>query len=141
VTIGVQSLLLVLVAIPFGLDASVRGVALSLVVVMLLTLGISSASFAMGLILQDEDSFAPFIQGVTLPLMLLSGVFLPMALAPGWLRHLSELNPLPHSLDALRDLFHGSLTRGDVAWGTATSLAMAGLLLWWGSRTFARSSA
>jgi ABC-2 type transport system permease protein len=141
VTIGVQSLLLVLVAIPFGLDASVRGVALSLVVVMLLTLGISSASFAMGLILQDEDSFAPFIQGVTLPLMLLSGVFLPMALAPGWLRHLSELNPLTHSLDALRDLFHGSLTSGDVAWGTATSLAMAGLLLWWGSRTFARSSA
>jgi ABC-2 type transport system permease protein len=141
VTIGVQSLLLVLVAIPFGLDASVRGVALSLVVVMLLTMGISSASFAMGLILQDEDSFAPFIQGVTLPLMLLSGVFLPMALAPGWLRHLSELNPLTHSLDALRDLFHGSLTSGDVAWGTATSLAMAGLLLWWGSRTFARSSA
>src|SRR5689334_2639438 len=48
VTIGVQSALLVLVAIPFGLDASVGGVLLSLLVVMLLTLGVSSASFAMG---------------------------------------------------------------------------------------------
>ncbi len=141
VTIGVQSLLLVLVAIPFGLNASVGGVAVALVVIMLLTLGISSASFSMGLILKDEDSFAPFIQGVSLPLLLLSGVFLPMALAPAWLRHLSDLNPLTHSLDALRDLFHGSLTSSDVAWGTAVSLAIAGLLLWWGSRTFQRSSA
>jgi ABC-2 type transport system permease protein len=141
VTIGVQSLILVLCAVPFGLHASVAGVALSLLVVCFLTLGIASASFAMGLILKDEDSFAPFIQGITLPLMLLSGVFLPMALAPSWLRHLSQVNPLTHSLDALRDLFHGSFSTADVAWGTAASLLIAGLLLWWGSRTFARSSA
>jgi ABC-2 type transport system permease protein len=141
VTIGVQSTLLVLAAIPFGLDASAGGVTLALLVIMLLTLGVSSASFAMGLILKDEDSFAPFIQGVSLPLLLLSGVFLPMALAPSWLRNLSKVNPLTHSLDALRALFHGTLSSSDVAWGTAASLAMAGLLLWWGSRTFARSSA
>jgi ABC-2 type transport system permease protein len=140
-TIGVQSVILVLVAIPFGLDASVAGVTLAVLVIMLLTLGISSASFAMGLILKDEDSFAPFIQGVSLPLLLLSGVFLPMALAPSWLRHLSQVNPLTHSLDALRDLFHGTLTTTDVAWGTASSLAIAGLLLLWGSRTFAKTSA
>ena len=141
VTIGVQSTLLVLAAIPFGLDASFGGVTLAVLVIMLLTLGISSASFAMGLILKDEDSFAPFIQGVSLPLMLLSGVFLPMALAPSWLRNLSKVNPLTHSLDALRALFHGTITSSDVAWGTAASLAIAGLLLWWGSRTFAKTSA
>lgn len=141
VTIGVQSTILVLVALPFGLDASGVGVTLAVLVIMLLTLGISSASFAMGLILKDEDSFAPFIQGVSLPLLLLSGVFLPMALAPSWLRHLSQVNPLTHSLDALRALFHGTLTTADVAWGTASSLAIAGLLLLWGSRTFAKTSA
>jgi ABC-2 type transport system permease protein len=141
IQIGAQSLILVVAAIPFGLDASVGGVAISLLVVMLLTMGISSASFALGLILKDEDSFAPVIQGVTLPLMLLSGVFLPMALAPSWLRHLSEVNPLTHSLDALRDLFHGSFSTSDVAWGTFASLAIGFLLLWWGSRTFAKSSA
>jgi ABC-2 type transport system permease protein len=141
ITAGAQSLLLCVAAIPFGLHASVGGVAIALVVVMFLTAGISSASFALGLILKDEDSFAPMMQGVTLPLMLLSGVFLPMALAPGWLRHLSEINPLTHSLDALRDLFHGSFTTSDVAWGTAASVVTAGLLLWWGSRAFAKSSA
>jgi ABC-2 type transport system permease protein len=140
VTIGVQSALLVLVAIPFGLDASVGGVVVSLLVVMLLTLGVSSASFAMGLILKDEDSFAPMVQGVSLPLMLLSGVFLPMALAPSWLKHLSQANPLTYTLDGMRALFHGELTSQDVLVGTACSLALAGLLSWWGSRAFARSS-
>jgi ABC-2 type transport system permease protein len=141
ITAGVQSLILCVAAIPFGLHASFGGVVIALVVVMLLTLGISSASFALGLILKDEDSFAPMMQGVTLPLMLLSGVFLPMALAPDWLRHLSEINPLTHSLDALRDLFHGSFDTSDVAWGTSLSVVVAGLLLWWGSRAFAKSSA
>ncbi|MDP9181246.1 MAG: ABC transporter permease [Actinomycetota bacterium] len=140
VSIGVQALILCLVAIPFGLDASVGGVALSVVVIMLLTLGVSSASYAGGLILKDEDSFAPLIQGVSLPAMLLSGVFLPMALAPDWLRHLSQANPLTYSLDALRALFHGDLMSRAVAIGTSASLAMAGLLLWWGSRAFQRSS-
>jgi ABC-2 type transport system permease protein len=140
VTIGVQSLILCLFAIPFGLDASLGGVTLSILVIMLLTLGVSSASYAGGLILKDEDSFAPLIQGVSLPAMLLSGVFLPMALAPDWLRHLSQANPLTYSLDALRALFHGDLTSQDVVVGTSASLAMAGLLLWWGSRAFQRSS-
>jgi ABC-2 type transport system permease protein len=140
VTVGVQSLVLVVVAIPFGLDPSVGGVVLSVLVIMLMTLGISSASFAMGLILKDEDSFAPMVQGVTLPLMLLSGVFLPMALAPGWLRHLSEANPLTYTLDGMRALFRGEVTSSDVALGAAFSLVLAALLTWWGSRAFARNS-
>src|SRR5439155_24658460 len=52
-TIAVQSVLLVLVAIPFGLDPSWAGVASSLVLICLLAIGISAASYAMGLILKD----------------------------------------------------------------------------------------
>jgi ABC-2 type transport system permease protein len=33
---------------------------------------------------------------VALPLLLLSGILLPMSLAPGWLNFLSNLNPLRH---------------------------------------------
>jgi len=141
VTIGVQSVLLVVVAIPFGLSASVGGVTLAILVTMLLTLGISSASFAMGLILKDEDSFAPVVQGISMPAMLLSGVFLPMALAPAWLKRLSEANPLTYSLDALRALFHGNLTNTDVVLGVGITMALAGLLSWWGSRAFQRTTA
>jgi ABC-2 type transport system permease protein len=141
VTIGVQALLLTLVALPFGLDASIGGVVLSLLLVMVLALGMASASYAMGLILKDEDSFAPFIQGVTLPLLLLSGVLLPLSLAPGWLKHVSEVNPLSYSVDALRALFRGDLGNSDVLIGAGLTVVLAGLLAWWGSRAFQKSSA
>jgi len=85
VTIAVQGAVLIAVAIPFGLDPSWGGVAVSLACICVLAIGISAASYAMGLILKDEDAFAPFIQGVSLPLLLLSGVLLPMSLAPAWL--------------------------------------------------------
>jgi ABC-2 type transport system permease protein len=141
VTIGVQALLLTVVALPFGLDASVGGVALSLLLVMVLALGMSAASYAMGLILKDEDSFAPFIQGVTLPLLLLSGVLLPLSLAPSWLKHVSEANPLAYSVDALRALFRGDFGNADVAVGLSITAVLSALLAWWGSRTFQKTSA
>ena len=140
VTIAVQASLLVLVALPFGLNASWGGSIATIAMVCVLALGISSASYAMGLILKDEDAFAPFIQGVSLPLLLLSGVLLPMTLAPNWLHRVSQVNPLSHVVDASRQLFHGDLN-ATVAWGTGVTFALAGLLAWWGTRTFQRLSA
>lgn len=141
VTIGVQGVLLVLAALPFGLRASWNGIAASVALICLLSLGVSAASYAMGLILKDEDAFAPFIQGVSLPLLLLSGVLLPMSLAPVWLRRASQVNPLTHVVDATRALFRGSFAMSDVAWGTGITVVLAGLLAWWGTRTFQRMSA
>lgn len=141
VTIGVQATLLVLVAVPFGLRPSWGGAAVSILLVCLLSLGLASASYAMGLILKDEDSFAPFVQGVTLPLLLLSGVLLPMALAPRWLRWLSYANPLSYLVDATRALFLGHFSDRDVTVGLAVTAALAAFLTWWGSRSFRQASA
>ena len=141
VTIAVQAVILTVVAVPFGLDADLAGVVLAIALVMLLSLGLTSASYAMGLILKDEDSFAPFTQGITLPVMLLSGVLLPIDLGPSWLRNLSSVIPLKHTLDALRALFRGDFGDRDVLTGTGFTVAVALLLTWWGSRQFQKSSA
>jgi ABC-2 type transport system permease protein len=141
VTLGVQGAVLVLVALPFGLRASWDGVVSALVIICLLAVGVSAASYAMGLILKDEDGFAPFIQGVTLPLLLLSGVLLPMSLAPAWLRHASQVNPLTHVVDATRALFRGDFGDNDVWIGVLVTIALGALLGWWGTRTFQRQSA
>ena len=117
------------------------GIALSIVFVCVLALGMAAASYSMGLILKDEDSFAPFIQGVSLPLLLLSGVLLPMTLAPAWLFHLSQLNPLSRLVTALRSLFVGDYGATDVYVGAAVTVVLAVLLAWWGTRTFQRTSA
>lgn len=141
VTIGVQGVVLVVVALPFGLRASVSGIAASVVIIMLLALGISAASYAMGLILKDEDAFAPFVQGVSLPLLLLSGVLLPMSLAPTWLRRASQVNPLTHVVDATRALFRGDYGSHDVWIGALVTVALGAVLAWWGTRTCQRQSA
>src|SRR5215475_7338798 len=46
VVIGVQAAVLIVVALPFGLRASVSGIVASVVIVCLLALGISAASYA-----------------------------------------------------------------------------------------------
>jgi len=141
VTIGVQAVILVLVAIPFGLEPSWGGVLISIALVCLLSSGMAAASYSAGLILKDEDSFAPLIQGVSLPLLLLSGVLLPMTLAPTWLQNLSKLNPLTYLVDATRSLFVGDIGARDVWVGAIVTAVFAIVLAWWGTRTFQRSSA
>jgi ABC-2 type transport system permease protein len=141
VTIGVQGAVLVLVALPFGLRATWAGMVSSVALICVLALGISAASYAMGLILKDEDAFAPFIQGVALPLLLLSGVLLPMSLAPAWLRHTSQANPLTYVVDASRAMFRGDFADHSVWVGLLVTVALGGLLAWWGTRTFQRQSA
>ncbi|UQX89388.1 ABC transporter permease [Jatrophihabitans telluris] len=140
-TIGVQAVVLVLVAVPFGLRPSWGGVAVSIIAVCVLALGISAASYSMGIILKDEDSFAPFIQGVSLPLLLLSGVLLPMSLAPRWLHDLSKANPLTYLVDGTRSLFVGHFSAGNVTTGVIVTVVLTALLAWWGSRAFGKMSA
>src|SRR5699024_10128000 len=119
-------------ALPFGLRATAWGIASSVILGCFLSLGISAASYAVGLILKDEDSFAPFVQRVSLPLLLLSGILLPMTLAPTWLRRLSEITPLTYVVDANRALFRGDIGDSDVWIGVAIAIALTVLLAWWG---------
>jgi ABC-2 type transport system permease protein len=139
--VGAQSVILVIVAIPFGLKPSWDGVAASLVLICILALGISAASFAIALIVKDEESFAPVVQAVTLPLMLLSGVFLPMSLGPQWLQTASKANPFTHVVDATRLLFDGEFGDPEVLLGVAIAITMGALLAVWGARVFQRQSA
>ena len=78
-TLVVQSLILLLLAIPFGLKPTVSGVFVMLGLVALIGLGMSSLAYAAALALKSEDSYAPLIFTLSLPLLLLSGVLLPLA--------------------------------------------------------------
>jgi ABC-2 type transport system permease protein len=84
--------------------------------------------------------FAPIIQTVLMPLMLLSGVLLPMELAPGWLYTLSRFNPVAHVVDAARVLFGGGAWDGTVlfGWVMAVGTTLAALAV--GARSMRRLS-
>lgn len=137
----VQGIVLVLVAIPFGLRAPVGGVLLGLVVVALLGACFASASYALGLRLKTIDSMASVSNAVALPLLLLSGILLPMTLAPTWLRRISDVNPIRHVVDGARDFFLGNIGSSTSLWGLVIVIGLVSLGVWFGTRTFQRQSA
>jgi ABC-2 type transport system permease protein len=137
----VQALIMIALSIPFGLELDPAGIALSLGVLALLGLAVAPLSYAAALALKSEDAFAPLIQGVTFPLLLLSGILLPMALAPDWLQFLSTINPLTHTVDAVRALFNGEWGQPEIIIGTVVTSVMAVIGVWAASRAFTRANA
>ncbi|MGY1601062.1 ABC transporter permease [Geodermatophilus sp. SYSU D00815] len=140
VVLLVQGTLLVVVSIPLGLRAPLVGVLLTLLVIALLGAAFSAVSYALALTLKSEDAFAPLLNAVVLPVLLLSGILLPMSLAPGWLQGISDVVPLKHVVEGARSLFLGDYTSGTVWWGLGLTAAMAALGWWFGVRRFRRES-
>jgi ABC-2 type transport system permease protein len=136
--IGVQGTVLVAVAYLFGLEAPFAGVVLGVVTAALLGAAFASISYAVALTLKSEDALAPLLNGIALPLLLLSGILLPITAksAPGWLNTLSDLNPLKHVVNGIRAQFNGDIGTATALWGSVITVALVGLGLWFGTRTF-----
>jgi ABC-2 type transport system permease protein len=136
-----QALIMIVLAIPFGLHLDVAGVAVTLGLLALIGLVVAPLSYSAALILKSEDAFAPLVQSLVMPLLLLSGILLPMALAPDWLQTLSNINPLTHAVDAARALFNSDFGNPEIAIGVGITSVLAVLAVWVGARTFSRAAA
>jgi ABC-2 type transport system permease protein len=75
------------------------------------------------------------------PLLLLSGMLLPLEGGPGWMQALSKVNPLTHVVDANRSLFDGVVTDASVAYGWVAALAVLAVGLTVGIRAVRSESA
>ncbi|MDO5629995.1 MAG: ABC transporter permease [Mobilicoccus sp.] len=132
VTLVVQALLIVLVMVPFGFRIYPIGVLLGLVLLGLLGVGISSLSYALAIAVRKQEWMFWVVQQTFLfPLMILSGMLLPLEGGPGWMRALSAVNPLTYVVEATRSLFAGGLAGPDVLWGfvAAGITAAVGLVI------------
>lgn len=79
-------------------------------------------------------------QTLIFPLLILSGMLLPLDEAPGWMRAISVVNPINWVVQAERMLFAGNLGDITVLWGWVAALALAAVGLWVGIRSMRRSS-
>jgi ABC-2 type transport system permease protein len=137
----VQSALLVLVAWPMGLRVDMGGIVVALGLIALIGLALASCSYALALLLRSEDALAPTINFFVVPLQLLSGITLPLTLAPLWIRNVAALNPLAYAVDAARSLFNGALGDPTVLRGFGVLAALALLAMWWAARSFRQATA
>ncbi|MEV6767927.1 ABC transporter permease [Nocardia sp. NPDC051030] len=138
----VQAVVLVAVAMAvFGLRPDPLGLVLSVLLIAVMAAGLASASYSLGLWAKQESVLASVLNSVSVPLMLLSGILLPMNIGPTWLQNLAKANPFSHTVDAARALFRGDFGASDVYVGTTVTVAVAVVLMVIGARGFARENA
>jgi ABC-2 type transport system permease protein len=140
VALSVQSIVLLAAAYAFGLRAPIGGVILSVLFVGGIGAAFAAASYAVALLTGSEDGMAAVTNSLAVPLLLLSGILLPMTLAPGWLRTLANVNPVKHVVDALRALFHGHVVSSTVGIGLLVGVALIVVGMVFGTRTFQRDA-
>jgi ABC-2 type transport system permease protein len=131
----IQAGLLTTGALIAGLRASVSGVLLAFVVLGLFAAGMSALSYGLALRLRSEEAFGQTLNSLMLPVLLLSGVLLPLSLAPGWLAGIAKANPLSHIVIGLRSLFDGQLTSGHTVTGVGVAVGVVVLATWFGVRS------
>ncbi|MHB1491831.1 daunorubicin/doxorubicin resistance ABC transporter permease protein DrrB [mine drainage metagenome] len=139
VVIAVQGTVLCAVGYLFGLRAPFVGIVLGVLSAAMLGAAFASASYAVALTVKSEDALAPLLNGIALPLLLLSGILLPIV-SPAWLKHLSDLNPLKHVVDGIRAEFLGELSTATSLWGYGLTIALVVVGVWFGTRTFRREN-
>ena len=130
VPIIVQACVIALVTIPFGFTVNPVGLALGLILLAVFGLGFGALSYALALASRNNDwMFWGSQQATLFPLMILSGMLLPLDNAPGWMQAAAAVNPISYVVSAERALLAGDLGSMAVVWGfvAAAVLAVIGL--------------
>ncbi|MFD2648141.1 ABC transporter permease [Devosia albogilva] len=126
VPLMLQALILVIVAVPFGLTMHVLPIVIGFVLLLLFGVGVASLSYSLAIATKNDGSLFYLVShSVSLPLMLLGGVLLPMTAAPDWLFWLSRFNPVTYLVEAERALFMGEVFTSTVLYGVLVAAGVA----------------
>jgi ABC-2 type transport system permease protein len=139
--IVVQALLIVLIAWPFGFRIDPAGLVVGLALLAVFGVGLGALSYSLALATKSREwLFWGVQQTLIFPLLILSGMLLPLDAAPSWMRAVSTVNPVNWVVQAERALFAGDLGDVTVLWGWIAALALAAVGLAVGIRAMRRSS-
>ncbi len=132
----VFDVLLVVVGVIFGFQLHVG---LLIVAVLAGLLGATVSAFSMALALRsggEIQGFAAVINGLNLPVLLLGGVLLPLAIGPLWLRVLGHFDPLYYMVAASRSLAQGHLDTAATWQAFAVLVPLCALTTVWAASTY-----
>jgi ABC-2 type transport system permease protein len=134
-----QAVIITLLALIFDLRIFIGYLLLAYLMLALISLMTSAVSYGVALKVKSEDALAPLMNTVAQPVLLLSGILLPLTFAPGWLQGIADWNPFSWAVNGTRALFRGDLGAPDVWQGLVIMAVLAVLAVVWAAREFARS--
>jgi len=137
VALLLQAVIITVLALPFGLRVQPLNLLLAYLLMALLALMTSSLSYGIALLVRNDAALAPVVNTVAQPIALLSGVLLPLALAPAWLRGIARWNPFYWAVQGMRALFSGNGGAPAVWESLAIVVVLTVLAVGWSARLFA----
>lgn len=136
-----QSIVIVLIAWPFGFAIHVSGLIAGLLLLAVFGVGLGSLSYALALATKNREwLFWGVQQSLIFPLLILSGMLLPLSDGPEWMRAVATVNPVNWIVQAERALLAGRFGEPEVMWGVIAAVAVAVVGLAVGIRAMRRSS-
>jgi ABC-2 type transport system permease protein len=137
----VQAALVTLVAIPFGFVLYPLHVLVGLVILGVFGIGMGAFSNALAVAVRKREwMFWAVQQSLLFPLLILSGMLLPLEAGPRWIQILGRFNPLTWIVDAERALFAGTFTDPAIGWAVLAALLTCVVGLWVGVKQVQRST-
>ena len=135
----VQATIIVVLAIPLGLRVAIGPLLLAYLLLALVAIMTTTISYYVALAYRNEGGLGPMINTVAQPVALMSGVLLPLALAPLWMQNVALWNPFAWATHAMRALFRGDITAPVVWQGVLIIGALSIITVIWTSRRFAET--
>jgi ABC-2 type transport system permease protein len=139
VSLIAQAGIITVLALFFDLRVFIGDLLLAYLMLALIALMTSAVSYGVALAVKSEDALAPLMNTVAQPVLLLSGILLPLQFAPGWLEDVAKWNPFSWAVDGTRALFAGDVGNDRVWQGLLIVSVLTVLAVWWAAREFARS--
>ncbi|HEX5440830.1 MAG TPA: ABC transporter permease, partial [Ktedonobacterales bacterium] len=136
----IQIALLLIVGLLLGFRPDVGGMALLALLLFITGMAMACFSYALALLVKDEGSLAASVNLLVLPLMLLSGIMLPLSLAPDLLRNIAKFNPFTYAVDASRALVAGQFGSDSVVKAFVIIAVLAILTIFWATRSMRQAA-
>ncbi|MGI5214269.1 ABC transporter permease [Plantactinospora sp. CA-290183] len=139
VSLIAQAIIITVLALAFGLTVFIGDLLLAYLMLALIAMMTSALSYGIALVVKSEDALAPVMNTIAQPVLLLSGILLPLNFAPGWLQGIADWNPFSWAVDGARALFAGDLGNDAVWQGLSIMAVITTLAVVWAAREFSRS--
>ncbi len=137
----VQAALITVVSIPFGFVLYPLQVLAGLLLLGVFGVGMGAFSNALAIASRKREwMFWAVQQSLLFPLLILSGMMLPLEAGPHWIQVVGAFNPLTYIVDAERALFAGSWTDPAIGWAILAAVLTCVVGLWVGVRQVAKST-
>lgn len=136
-----QAVIIVIVMIPFGFVLYPAGAVIGFLLLAVFGIGLGALSYALAIAVRKQEwMFWVVQQTLIFPLMILSGMLLPLESGPQWMQVASKFNPLTYLVNAERALFSGDVGSSAALWGWLAAVVTVAIGLTVGIRAMRRSA-